>query len=115
MPVPEFLSDAWIEALDAQLNAAPATSSPQPLTIQYVIDRSDGPPIEYHLELGPDGDRARAGRCIDPSVVFTMDERTALAISTGEVSSEEAFINGDLELEGDPTLLIDAYRADPGA
>ena len=44
-----------------------------------------------------------------------MEVATALAISTGELSSEEAFINGNLKLDGDPTLLIEAYQASPDA
>lgn len=112
--MPDFLSAAWIEALDAQLTAA-ARSSPEPLTVQYVIDGGDASPVEYYLELGPDGDRAHAGRCADASVTFTMDSATARAISVGDTSSEEAFIRGDLKLDGDPTLLMDAYRAESGA
>jgi len=48
-------------------------------------------------------------------VFFSMDAETALTISKGELSTEEAFITGKLELAGDATALIDAYRDATGA
>lgn len=109
MTSPEFLSDAWIDALAASL-AAGSGSSPNPLTIQYVV-ATDAGEVIYHVALGPDGDTASAGPSEAASVTFRMDKATAEAISAGRLSSEEAFITGRLDLEGDAAALIDTHRA----
>ena len=105
----DFLSDAWVEALDARYADAPG-SAPDPVTVQYDVSTGDGV-RSYHLVLGPDRDRAIAGPASAPDVTFAMDEDTARAISTGDLSTEEAFITGRLDIDGDPGPLIEAYRA----
>lgn len=110
----EFLSVGWIEALDAQLAKAARGSSPRELTVQYLVTDGDRT-IAYNLRLGPDRDRAMAGLADDAEVTFSMELETARSISNGKLSTEEAFIAGDVGIEGDPTLLIDAYRASPDA
>lgn len=105
----EFLSDDWVLALDSRLVSSETGSSATPLVIQYDVSTRRGERT-YHLTLGPNGDRATIGPADDPDIVFTMDEATAKALSRGELSTEEAFISGRLELTGDPTPLIEAYR-----
>lgn len=106
----EFLSNEWIEALDAKLRADPSGSSPKSLIIQYEI--SDGADtVCYYLRLGPDGDRAAPGSAEGAHVTFRMNKETAREISDGNMSTEDAFIAGRLDLDGDPGPLIEAYRA----
>ena len=107
----EFLSDEWVAALDDQLRAQQSGSSAQLLTVQYVVTRADDSIVQYHLVLGPDGDQATLGPALDPDVTFRMNTATALEISEGRLSSEEAFLTGRLDLEGDAGALIDAYRS----
>lgn len=107
--VTQFLSEEWIAELDARLATAPRGSAPDGLVVQYLVD-DDGTIVEYHLELGPDRDRARRGRAEHADITFRMDLATARLISNGELSTEQAFITGALDLEGDPGRLIEAYR-----
>lgn len=109
-----FLSNEWVEALDASLGAEATGSSADPLVVQYDVTTDSGPRA-YHLILGPDRDHAVAGPAPSADVFFSMNADTALAISKGELSTEEAFITGKLELAGDATALIAAYRDDTGA
>jgi len=105
-----FLSPGWINALAVRLEAGGAGSSPVPLTVQYEISTRDGI-VDYYVRLGPEGDTAAAGTTPDADVTFRMDEATAGAIADGTLSSEEAFITGRLDLEGDTAAVIDAHRA----
>ena len=106
----EFLSEEWIESLDARLRADPSGASPKSLTIQYEI--SDGADkVCYYLVLGPAGDRAASGSAEEAHVTFRMDRESAREISDGNMSTEDAFIAGRLDLDGDPGPLIEAYRA----
>ncbi len=112
--VTEFLSDAWIRTLDARLSAAKQGSSPTPVTVQYLVETNDET-VEYYLTLDAGRDSATPGRAEQADVTFSMDEATALAVSSGELSTEEAFIMGRLKIEGDPTPLVVAYKHDPNA
>lgn len=103
------MSDAWVAQLDARYAESPG-SSPEPVTVQYVVATDDGE-RSYHLVMGPDRDRAILGHAESPDVTFSMNEETARAISGGELSTEEAFITGRLDIDGDPGPLIEAYRA----
>ena len=105
----EFLSDAWVAQLDARY-AESAGSSPEPVTVQYVVATEAGE-RSYHLVLGPDRDRAIVGQADAADVTFSMNEETAQAISAGDLSTEEAFITGRLDIDGDPGPLIEAYRS----
>jgi len=106
---PEFLSPAWVNHLNASFADSPGSSAGG-LTVQYVVTLANGSEAAYALTLGPDRDRAQAGTVNNPDVTFHMDEDTAVAISGGTLSSEEAFIKGKLSIDGDPTALVDAYR-----
>lgn len=110
----DFLSDSWIEALDERLRDQATGSSSTPLVIQYHVARDDGTEVHYHLRIGPDGDRAQPGVAPDPHVTFRMGLDTAQRISAGEMSSEEAFLAGLLDLEGDAEALIEAHRGATG-
>lgn len=110
----EFLSDAWIHALDARLSATPKGSSPTPVTVQYLVE-TDDETVEYYLTLDAKRDSATPGRATQIDVTFSMGEATALAVSSGELSTEEAFIMGRLKIEGDPTPLVAAYKHTPDA
>ena len=77
----EFLSDAWVAQLDARY-AESAGSSPEPVTVQYVVATEAGE-RSYHLVLGPDRDRAIVGQADAADVTFSMNEETAQAISAG--------------------------------
>ncbi len=112
--VTTFLSDAWVEALDARFAESESGTSPTPLVVQYVVSTESGD-RPYWLELGPDRDRAHAGTTANADVTFSMDEATALAISNGEVSTEEALGNGDIWDASDAIAMIDAYRDATGA
>ncbi len=105
----DFLSDPWIRALDARLGEAAKGSSPTPLTVQYLVE-TDDEVVEYYLVLDAHRDSATPGRVDEPDVTFSMDAATALAVSSGELSTEEAFIMGRLKIHGDPAPLLDAYR-----
>jgi hypothetical protein len=106
----EFLSPEWMEALGARLGSAEVDVPATTIVIEYRV-RGDGGVVTYHVDLGPDGASVAAGPAPEPTVMFTMDRATAAAINGGELSAEEAFITGRLDLEGDASAIIHAHRA----
>ena len=47
------------------------------------------------------------GSDIEPDVVFVSDLRTALAIRSGELGAQAAFIAGDLRIDGSVAALME--------
>ncbi|MGI9622332.1 MAG: SCP2 sterol-binding domain-containing protein [Acidimicrobiales bacterium] len=105
----DFLSDEWVQALDARFAQSDAGSSPNRLVVQY--DIVDDPPFTYHVILDPDRDRAIVGPADEADVRFSMSRDIARQVSTAELSIEEAFITGRVDIEGDITALLEAHAA----
>jgi hypothetical protein len=98
-----------VQRLNETFAQSPGSSTAR-LTVQYVVSRADGSEAAYAVTLAADQDHAIDGMAADADVTFRMDEETAAAISGGQLSSEEAFIKGNLSIDGDPTALMEAYR-----
>ena len=64
----------------------------------------------YHLVFDQDGARIGIGPVADPTVVFKQSRDTAEAIARGELSAEEAVLNGEITFEGDPMALVSNHR-----
>jgi putative sterol carrier protein len=117
--VPEFLSDEWVDALDAAVSSdaeLARRANGATLVVQYVVEGDvveggvvEGPARSYHLVIADDAVRARSGPAPDPTVVFTTDRATAAAIATGRERAQVAFMAGRLRLGGDVTALL-AHR-----
>lgn len=102
-----FLTDAWLEELDAAARAATVPSDLR-LTVQQVIpDGPHGREVTYVVEAADGGLSVRPGRADHPDVTFTQDLATARAIHRGELSAQAAFMEGRLRLGGDLRAVID--------
>ncbi len=117
--VVEFLSQEWIEALDAAASAAGArrdaaaeSTSAAPdgeIVIQQIVVDASGSETAYHLVLA-DGVSVRPGRAVSPTITFTTDRETAAAVSQGAQSAQAAFMTGRLRIAGDVQTLT-AHQA----
>ncbi len=106
-----YLSLDWIDALSAEVAASDqlrALSESHDIGITQVV--SDGPEgdVTYHLNVG-DGDAAFGAGPAEPEhVKMEQDWDTAVAVATGELNAQEAFIGGRIRLFGDQQRLLDA-------
>jgi putative sterol carrier protein len=106
-----YLSLDWIDAVagavavDARLQElAPAHE------IGFTQVVTDGPEgdITYHLQVA-DGDIAFAPGRADPEHVrMEQSWETAVAVATGSLNAQEAFVNGHIKLRGDQQRLLDS-------
>ncbi|MEM9654685.1 MAG: SCP2 sterol-binding domain-containing protein [Actinomycetota bacterium] len=103
-----YLSPAWIERADTLLNDL------QPLDEAVVVSMvvTGGPDGDrsYQLVLGPDRVAMAADR-IDGGVEMTMTWDVAVSIANGEASAQRAFLDGRLQLGGDPAVLLGHQKA----
>jgi hypothetical protein len=114
--VPEFLSAAWIDALDAAAREVtlPDESADVSITVEQVVrDAPDGE-VRYHLRL--EGGRARVhhGAAEAPELRLYSDYDIAVRIQRGEINAQDALTAGRLKVQGRLETLLhasDAIRA----
>ncbi len=106
-----YLSLDWINALSAEVAASEhmrEIAGAHTIGVTQVV--SDGPEgdVTYHLQIR-DGEAAfGAGRADPEDVKMEQAWDTAVAVATGELNAQEAFINGHIRLYGDHQKLLDS-------
>jgi len=107
--VPEFLSPAWIEELDAALRDAADLSALGPIEIEQVVS---GVPrqgeVRYRVVVDDRGARVDAGDGDEHAAVvrLTTDYATACGIAAGQENAQAALADGRLRLGGNVDLLV---------
>ncbi len=104
----EFLSDAWIERLDAAARAADDLRTDDAFAVQIEVHALAGEPdggLGHQVRFGPDGARVTRGGD-EPDVVLVTDLATAWALHEGTLRAQDAFARGLLKLRGRPEVLV---------
>lgn len=101
----EFLSDTWVEELDAAVRAAHDLAVDPRLVVEQVVRHGDGTEAGYQVHFGPDG------ACVTPlgtapaDVVLVTDLDTAWALHQGALRAQDAFARSALKVRGRPEVL----------
>jgi putative sterol carrier protein len=106
-----YLSLQWIrelsrEVADSEHLARLAATHSIGVT-QVVTDAPDGT-VTYHLVVRNGTARFGAGPAEPEDVRMEQDWGTAVAVATGELNAQEAFIGGRIRLTGNQQLLLEA-------
>jgi putative sterol carrier protein len=106
-----YLSLEWFEALTAEVAASAAMQEAADGTrlgvTQVVTDGPEGE-ITYHLQVDDGEASFGAGPAEPEDVRFVQDWETAVAVATGTLNAQEAFIGGRIRLTGDQQKLLDS-------
>ena len=108
--MPRFLSGEWIAELASAAQGLAELPDGAPLptaVVEQVVTCADGSEVRWHLRSGPDGLVVAAGAAPVPAdAVLHQDEATAVAVATGRLNAQQAFIAGALRLVGDIDVLL---------
>jgi putative sterol carrier protein len=105
-----YLSLDWINELTTQVATSEhmrELAGSHRIGVTQVV--SDGPEgdVTYHLQVG-DGEASFGAGVADPEdVKMEQGWGTAVAVATGEMNAQDAFINGHIRLWGDQQKLLD--------
>ena len=106
-----YLSLDWISALSDEVAGSEhmrEIAETHRIGVTQVV--SDGPEgdVTYHLVVG-DGQASFGAGPADPEdVKMEQDWETAVAVATGELNAQEAFVGGRIRLFGDQQKLLDS-------
>jgi hypothetical protein len=108
----EFLSAAWLDALDRAAAASPApgrSDGDRRLVVQQRVHDGPGGDTTYHLVFDETGLRVQPGTPEAFDVSFDTDYDTAVAISSGAESAQAAFMDGRLRIGGNIHELLHSH------
>lgn len=100
------MSDEWIQEADAALRASGLCASDGN---RFAVEQRVGE-VVFHMVFDGDGARICAGPAVEPSAVLSQSRDTAVAIARGELSAEEAVLNGHTVVDGDPLALLSHHK-----
>ena len=106
-----YLSADWVQAVS---NAVAANTELQQLAsihsvgLTQVVTGTPHGDVVYHLQVGNGVAVLAGGESSPEDVRFTEPYDTAVAVATGVLNAQEAFINGHIKFVGDHQKLIDA-------
>jgi hypothetical protein len=106
-----YLSLDWIDELTrvvADDDALRALADEHEIGVTQVV--SDGPEgdVTYHLQVGAGVASFGPGAAEPEHVRMEQTWDTAVAVATGELNAQEAFVNGRIRLFGDQQRLLSA-------
>lgn len=106
-----YLSLAWIRELTREVGESEALRQlAGEHTIGVTQEVNDGPEgdVIYHLQVGEGRATFGAGAADPEHVKMQQNWATAVAVATGEMNAQEAFITGKILLFGDQQALMGA-------
>jgi hypothetical protein len=106
----EFLSDGWFEAVEA-LGPPPPPSGPDPGPINLVVTRAEGDDVQLHFAAGAMVRGLDAGA---PTTLTTpYDVAKALFVKRDQQAAMQAFMSGQIKVEGDMSKIMSMGSATP--
>ena len=107
--MPDYLSPAWFSEADALLRSDSSLQE-RARGVRLVLEQrvTDGDrTIVWQVRFLDGTVSMHEGPGIEPDVVFVSDLRTALAIRSGDLGAQAAFIAGDLRVDGSVAALME--------
>jgi putative sterol carrier protein len=109
--VARYLSLDWIDDLRQEVERSgtlPAAAEGRSIGVTQVVTGGPEGDVTYHLQVIGGAVAFGAGPADPEDVRFAQSWDTAVAVATGAMNAQEAFIRGRITLTGDKQKLIDA-------
>jgi len=104
-----YLSLDWIAALSAEVAESEQmreVAEHHRIGVTQVVSNGPEGDVTYHLTVGDGTATFGAGPADPEDVKMEQDWDTAVAVATGELNAQEAFIGGRIRLFGDQQKLM---------
>lgn len=104
-----YLSLEWIEALTAEVAASAeleALAAGHEIGVTQVVTAGPEGDVVYHLQVGDGAASFGPGAAWPEHVRMQQTWDTAVAVATGELDPQDAFIGGRILLTGDQQKLM---------
>jgi putative sterol carrier protein len=105
----QFLSDEHLAAATEALNANEDfvnSIANIDMGLQFHVTEGPGGDIDYYLKVGDGAATMTPGELDSPDVSITSSHETALALFTGELNTQMAFMTGKIKVAGNMAVLM---------
>jgi len=112
--VAKYLSPDWIDELDRAAQATDLVRVAAPdlvFVVEHEVTGLSEGTVRYHIAFDRGAARLRSGGAPAADACFTEDVETAVAVSSGAINAQSAFMSGRLRVRGDMDKLIAAQPA----
>lgn len=106
-----YLSLSWIRELTRAVGENPALvelARDHTIGVTQVVTAGPEGDVVYHLQVGDGEATFGAGPAEPEHVRMEQDWETAVAVATGDLNAQEAFVTGRIRFFGDQQALLDA-------
>ena len=106
-----YLSLDWINALSDEVSSSDllrALAEHHQINVTQVVTNGPEGDVTYHLEVNGGVASFGAGAADPEDVRMQQEWSTAVAVATGELNAQEAFIGGQILLVGDQQKLLES-------
>jgi putative sterol carrier protein len=106
-----YLSLEWIDALSDEVGRDPRLATlgaTHSIGVTQVVTGGPEGDVVYHLQVGDDSVAFGAGAAQPEDVRMEQSWDTAVAVATGQMNAQDAFIGGRILFSGDQQKLVDA-------
>lgn len=106
-----YLSLAWMRELTREVAESASLAElagEHTVGVTQLVTGGPEGDVTYHLQVGEGAARFAAGPADPENVRMEQDWATAVAVATGELNAQEAFITGRIKLFGDQQALMGA-------
>ena len=110
----KYLTPEWVDDLDRAAQASEAIRAAAPdlvFVVEHVVTGLPEGTVRYYIEFDHGAARLRFGPAPRPDASFTEDHETAVAVGTGAINAQSAFMSGRLRVGGDMDKLMAAQPA----
>lgn len=104
-----YLSPEWLDAARDAVAADDALATALAgvtLSVEQTVDGTPDGTVRWHIAVGDGKVALTPGPASRPDVRFTTTWDTAVAVARGDLAAQRAFVEGELRVGGDLTLLI---------
>ena len=107
--MPRYLSREWLDAAQRAIDASPTVHEAArgaDFVVQHVVTGGSDGDVTYYVRVGGSSVQICEGNAADPTVIFTEDYDTAVAVGRGELSAQAAFMAGRIRVRGNLPRLV---------
>ena len=106
-----YLSLEWIDELSrvvANDDALRQLARDHDIGVTQLVSAGPEGDVTYHLQVGKGEARFGPGAAEPEHVRMEQTWQTAVAVATGDLNAQSAFVNGHIRLYGDQQRLLDS-------